>query len=55
MIALPAVNHQATKNGFSTEVIIPADTVLENGFNAEVIILEDTIITEYSNLVSHQQ
>lgn len=40
-IALPAVNHHATKKGFNAEVIIPADTVPEKGFNAEVMIPED--------------
>lgn len=43
MIALPAVNHHATKKGFSADVIIPADTVPEKGFNAEVMIPEDMV------------
>lgn len=40
-IALPAVNHHATKKGFKADVIIPADTVPEKGFSAEVMIPED--------------
>lgn len=52
MIALPAVNHHATKNGFNAEVIIPADTVPEKGFNAEVIIPEDIGLEQRSRLLA---
>lgn len=51
-IALPAVNHHATKKGFNAEVIIPADTVPEKGFNAEVIIPEDVGLEQRLRLLA---